>query len=133
MRELARWPQSCARGAVRAVIGLALLMPCSSAAHIDLSRPVPREQGRSREPNANLKQGPCGQEANGRTEKVNVFEPGSSIEVVWAETTNHRSYYRVAFDRDGDDAFPMFEGPGLGAEGVDPSGPCPVDGQVILA
>jgi hypothetical protein len=53
--------------------------------------------------------------------------------VTWTEITNHRSYYRVAFDRSGDDAFPTFEGPGTGAEGIDPSGPCPVDGQVILA
>jgi len=103
------------------------------SAHIDLTVPQPREQGFSRAPNANLKSGPCGQVEDGRTDRVNVFEPGSTIEVTWTEFTNHRSYYRVAFDRDGDDAFPMFAGSGLGAEGIDPSGPCPVDGQVILA
>jgi hypothetical protein len=102
-------------------------------AHIDLLSPVPREHGRSREPNSNLKQGPCGQEVNGRTEDVTVFEPGATVTVTWTETTNHRSYYRIAFDADGDDAFPTFAGTGRGAEGIDPRGPCPVDGQVILA
>jgi hypothetical protein len=64
---------------------------------------------------------------------VTVFEPGATVTVTWMETTNHRSYYRIAFDADGDDAFPTFVGTGRGAEGIDPSGPCPVDGQVILA
>jgi hypothetical protein len=104
-----------------------------SAAHIDMSTPVPREQGRSREPNADLKAGPCGQVTNGRTDKVNVFAPGETIEVVWAETTNHPSYYRIAFDRDGDDDLPIFGGSGIGAASIDPRGPCPVDGEVILA
>jgi hypothetical protein len=102
-------------------------------AHIDLLSPVPREHGPSREPNSNVKQGPCGQEVNGRTEEVAVFEPGATVAVTWVETTNHRSYYRIAFDADGDDAFPTFAGTGRGTEGIDPSGPCPVDGQVILA
>jgi len=105
----------------------------SAEAHIDLKVPVPREQGLSEAPNSDLKVGPCGQVVNGRTERVNVFAPGETIEVTWAETTNHISYYRVAFDRDGDDDFPVFAGPGIGAEGIDPRERCPVDGQVILA
>lgn len=104
-----------------------------AGAHIDLLSPEPREHGPSREPNSNVKQGPCGQEINGRTEEVAVFEPGATVAVTWVETTNHRSYYRIAFDADGDDAFPTFAGTGRGAEGIDPSGPCPVDGQVVLA
>jgi hypothetical protein len=126
------------RHCARRCVGLALLTTTVSVAdaawaHIDLATPTPREHGPSREPNSNVKQGPCGQEQNGRTSQVSVFAPSETIEVTWSETTNHRSYYRVAFDRDGDDAFPTFEGPGTGAEGIDPSGPCPVDGQVILA
>jgi hypothetical protein len=129
---------SCERHWVRRCTGLVVFgtVACAAGAaraHIDLATPTPREHGRRLEPNSNLKQGPCGQIANGRTDKVNVFAPGETIEVTWAEITNHRSYYRVAFDRSGDDAFPTFEGPGTGAEGIDPSGPCPVDGQVILA
>lgn len=123
------------RGAGVVALSVTVALPCTALAHIDLTRPIPREQGvRSREaPNSNLKQGPCGQIVDGRTDKVNVFAPGETIEVTWRETTNHDSYYRVAFDREGDDAFPMFEGTGAGAKGIDPSGPCPVDGQVILA
>jgi hypothetical protein len=130
--ERRRWGARCAGLAALAVTAI---VPCSVRAHIDLTRPTPREQGvRSRDtPNSNLKQGPCGQLVNGRTDKVNVFVPGETIEVTWRETTNHDSYYRVAFDREGDDAFPVFEGTGAGAQGIDPSGPCPVDGQVILA
>jgi hypothetical protein len=127
-----RWGASCLG---LAALTVTLAAPRAARAHIDLTRPVPREQGRpvSVSPNSNLKQGPCGQVVNGRTEKVSVFAPGETIEVTWRETTNHASYYRVAFDREGDDAFPMFEGPGAGTQGIDPNGPCPVDGQVILA
>jgi hypothetical protein len=112
---------------------LALSLTRAALAHIDMVTPLPREQGRGRAPNSNLKEGPCGQLENGRTDKVSVFAPGDTIEVTWRETTNHRSYYRVAFDVDGDDAFPTFAGSGIGAQGIDPSGPCPVDGQVVLA
>lgn len=123
------------RYAALAALAMPAIVPEFASAHIDLTRPIPREQGvRSREaPNSALKEGPCGQIVNARTDKVNVFAPGETIEVTWRETTNHDSYYRVAFDREGDDAFPVFEGPGAGAKGIDPSGPCPVDGQVILA
>jgi hypothetical protein len=117
---------------VRLAVCAAMLAP-SALAHIDLRVPVPREQGLSLAENANLKLGPCGQVNNGRTERVTVFAPNDTIEVTWAETTNHRSYYRVAFDRDGDDDFPAFAGPGIGTEGIDPRSRCPVDGQVILA
>jgi hypothetical protein len=121
-----RWAGFCVTSAISFLVGTA-------DAHIDLRAPIPREQGLRREPNSNQKEGPCGQVENGRTSRVTVFAPGETIEVTWLETTNHRSYYRVAFDRFGDDAFPTFEGPGTGAEGIDPSGPCPADGQVILA
>jgi hypothetical protein len=122
---------SRAAGLLALIAGLSAA--AESSAHIDLSTPVPREQGRSREPNADLKQGPCGQVSNGRTARVNVFAPGETIEVVWAETTNHPSYYRIAFDRDGDDDLPIFGGSGIGAASIDPASVCPVDGQVILA
>lgn len=121
----------CVAGA--AVLAVAGLVVRDSKAHIDLKRPIPREQGLSRAPNANLKAGPCGQRSNQRTDKLNAFAPGETIEVTWAETTNHRSYYRVAFDRDGDDDFPVFAGGAVSQTGDDPSRICPVDGQVILA
>jgi len=114
-------------------VAFGLLLAPAAAAHIDMIQPPPREVGSSREPNSDLKQGPCGQIATGRTSRVSVYEPGETIEVTWRETINHRGYYRVAFDRDGEDAFPTFAGPGRGAQGIDPRELCPVDGQVILA
>lgn len=112
---------------------LALAASAPAAAHVDLLEPPPRAPGLSPDPNANLKEGPCGQEENARTDSVSFYEPGQTIEVRWREFVNHRSYYRVAFDPDGDDGFPIFPGPGISAEGDDPSRACPVDGRVILA
>ena len=124
----------CSTARHAAALGLAALGVVGEArAHIDLLTPAPREHGPSREPSSNVKRGPCGQEVNGRTDRVSVYEPGEAIEVTWVETTNHRSYYRVAFDVEGDDAFPTFLGNGVGTEGLDPREPCPVDGRVILA
>lgn len=105
----------------------------AAAAHVDLLEPSPRVPGLSADPNANLKEAPCGQEQNGRTENVHVFAPGETITVRWKEFVNHRSYYRVAFDADGDDGFPIFPGPGTSPVGDDPTRTCPVDGHVILA
>ena len=102
-------------------------------AHIDLIAPEPRAHDLSADPNANIKEGPCGQEQNGRTTTINVFAPGATISVEWRETTNHTSYYRIAFDADGDDDFPIFPGLGTSPIGDDPTRMCPVDGHVILA
>jgi hypothetical protein len=117
------------------IVAAALTRAPIGLAHIDLTQPVPREQGRRIRDatNADLKAGPCGQRSNGRTDKVNVFSPGQTIEVTWTETTNHPSYYRLAFDLEGDDGFPLFAGPGIGQEGDDPIANCPIDGRVILA
>lgn len=116
-----------------AAVVLASTVAAPSQAHIDLQAPEPREHGQDLGPNSNLKRGPCGQVENGRTERLNVFAPGQTIEVTFDEFANHRSYYRVAFDLDGDDDFPLFPGPGVLPEGDDPTRDCPVDGRVILA
>lgn len=65
--------------------------------------PLPRVGGRAGDPQ--LKEGPCGQTTNGRTQNVTTFTPGQTITVTWYEYIDHDSYYRVAFDSDGDDAF----------------------------
>jgi hypothetical protein len=127
MTKLRRWQARLALAACAATFA------GRADAHIDLRTPVPREQGLSEAPNSNLKVGPCGQVNNGRTDRVNEYAPHDTIEVTWAETTNHRSYYRVAFDRDGDDDLPLFAGPGVREGVIDPRERCPVDGQVILA
>ena len=116
-----------ARSAGLAALAVTAIVPCLARAHIDLTHPIPREQGvRSRDtPNSNLKQGPCGQILNGRTDKVNVFAPGETIEVTWRETTNHDSYYRVAFDREGDDASPCSRGRAPAPRASIRAGPAP--------
>lgn len=126
-------PPLLARMASAGIAVATLLATEQGAAHLRLLAPVAREPGAvvGGGPNARLKQGPCGQIVNGRTDKVSVFAPGETIEVTWDEFVNHRSYYRVAFDVDADDDFPLFPGPGV--RQYDPTDACPVDGRVILA
>jgi MYXO-CTERM domain-containing protein len=51
------------------------------------------------------KAGPCGRADGVRTDRVTVFEPGQTITVVWDETVDHPSHYRISFDVDGHDDF----------------------------
>ncbi len=76
-------------------------------AHIDLVFPPPRLAGT--EGRNALKIGPCGQAMgqNGRTQTVTEFTPGETITVQVSEYIPHPGYYRVAFDVDGDDDFPI--------------------------
>jgi len=68
---------------------------------------MPRALGQTE---GNLKNTPCGQSTDGRTtDRVNVFAPGETITLKFNEFINHPSYYRVAFDPDGD-TFPMRTG-----------------------
>jgi hypothetical protein len=64
---------------------------------------------------------------------VHEFAGGERIEVRWTEWVNHDSYYRVAFDVDGDDDFPVRPGPAVPRRGDDPTRVFPVDGKNILA
>lgn len=93
----------------------ALACACASPsayAHISL------EQGGtylSRDGDANLKAGPCGTAGSVRGTNVYTFEPGQTITVNLVETIPHPSYFRIAFDDDGDDDF------------VDPRSIAPID------
>jgi len=78
-------------------------LPAVAHAHVELVYPPPRLGGQAG--GNELKTAPCGQRVNGRTETVTMFEPGETITVRWNEYIDHPSYYRVAFDVDGDDAF----------------------------
>lgn len=120
---------------VASIFAFLLLFAPSSSAHLDLLYPEPRELGSDRRStNSNLKQGPCGQDRrNERTQTVSVFRPGETITVAWNEYVNHTSYYRIAFDVDGDDSFPVFAGRFVSEKDDDPALLCPVDGHVILA
>jgi len=82
-----------------------LLCAGNAAAHLALRSPEPRLAGDAT--SFELKTGPCGQQSNGRTATVNMFAPGATITVEWEEFVSHPSYYRIAFDVDGDDDFPV--------------------------
>jgi hypothetical protein len=77
-----------------------LLGAAPALAHIELLDPVPRAYGQSE---GNLKKQPCGQTVDGRTDRVDVLRPGQTIVVRWNEFVNHESYFRIAFEMDGDD------------------------------
>ena len=85
--------------------GACLLVGIPAHAHLTLTSPPPRLAGMSG--GNQLKVGPCGQSNNARTETVTEFMPGETITVEWDEYINHPSYYRIAFDTDGDDDFPI--------------------------
>lgn len=86
------------------MVGLVLLAfaPSSAAAHATLTDPAPRTLAN--------KAGPCG-EAGERGTEVAVFEPGETITVAWDETVDHPGHYRIAFDDDGSDDFPLPQTP----------------------
>jgi hypothetical protein len=83
--------------AISAGILLALLHGSVARAHIALIAPEPRT--------TQLKDGPCGEVGGTRGPTVAVFEPGQTITLRWAETVDHGSHYRIAFDVDGEDDF----------------------------
>jgi len=78
---------------------LVALSPLSARAHLGLDSPVSRYG-----PDV-LKTGPCGVAGGERTNKVNYYEPGATIEVRWNEYVDHPGHYRIAFDDDGVDDF----------------------------
>lgn len=86
-------------------LGLALaglLLSGAASAHISL------EQGgsqKSRDGDANLKEGPCGLAGSKRGTNIFTYAPGETVEVKIMETIPHPSYFRIAFDKDGDDGF----------------------------
>src|SRR5690606_35444970 len=73
--------------------------PQEAEAHVCMDFPVSRVGAEcvARSPQ---KIGPCG--VDGRSEIINVFRPGETIEVVLRETVDHPSHYRIAFNPDGD-------------------------------
>jgi hypothetical protein len=80
-----------------------------------------------------LKNGPCGQSANGRSENVSEFAPGETITVTIDEYIAHPGYFRVAFDEDGDGDFPIrTDMDSVNASTDDPESVNPLDGATIL-
>jgi hypothetical protein len=102
----------------------------SARAHIDLIEPVARVPGF---PDSTLLIGPCGQRQNERLEdRVNVFRPGQSIDMVWEVYVRHASYFRVSFDADGDDSFSTRASSPSDASTDDPTELPAGDGEIIL-
>lgn len=84
----------------------------AASAHVRLDSPTPRYPAPSPEDGSNLKTGPCGAPADGRTtdpSRITTLEAGSTITVRFHETVHHASHYRIAFDLDGQDDFPTIE------------------------
>jgi hypothetical protein len=106
---------------VVAAAAATVLSAPTSHAHIDLLEPEPRAHGTAArgdtdiDVNSNLKQGPCGQVATGRTDRVTTYTAGQTITVRVREENVHVSYLRVSVDLDGDD-FPLRSGPVAGPE-----------------
>jgi hypothetical protein len=107
-----------------------LLVSATSHAHINLLSPPPRQDGI---PDSNLDEAPCGQRSPGRvSEQVSVFRPGESITVAWDVYVQHPSYFRLAFDADGDDSFSQRSSAPADPESDDLAALPPGEGEVIL-
>ena len=74
-----------------------------AAAHTSLTYPPPRTDSN--------KIGPCGADGSTRTSTVTEFRPGETITVTWDEYIDHPGHFRIAFDDDGNDDFPLPNNP----------------------
>ncbi len=76
-----------------------LFIAAPAAAHITLMNPAAR--------NTQQKKGPCGLAADQdmKGAPVATYLGGETITVVWEETVNHPSHYRISLDLDGQDDF----------------------------
>jgi len=111
------------------LMSVALATPAAHA-HIDLLEPPARVSGR---PDSMLLRGPCGQRQNERDEeRVSVFRAGQSIDVVWDAYVQHVSYFRIAFDPDGDDSFSTRPSSPRDASADDPTLLPAGGGEIIL-
>lgn len=84
--------------------GMGTATGTAAHAHLELVEPTARLAGTA---GGQLKVPPCGQATNARTDRVTEYEPGATIVIEWSEYVDHPSYYRIAFDADGDDGFPV--------------------------
>ena len=113
-----------------AAVCSSLLVPRPSLAHIDLLSPLPRASGLG---NANLDHAPCGQRNPGRIEeRASMFRPGESVTVTWDAYVQHPSYFRLAFDLEGDDSFSERAGVPTNPERDDPTQLSPGTNEIVL-
>jgi hypothetical protein len=117
--------------AVLVLLGGGIGSPSSARAHIDLIAPTARVSGK---PDTTLGVRPCGERDEERAEdKVSVFRPGETIDVVWDVYVQHVSYFRIAFDADGDDSFSARASLPSDPASDDPTLLPAGDGETILA
>jgi hypothetical protein len=76
----------------------------SASAHISLERGG-THKSRYGDGHADQKEAPCGRPNGARGTNVYTYEPGETITIELSEYIPHPSYYRIAFDQDGDDDF----------------------------
>src|SRR5258708_3020971 len=101
---------------------LCLCVPRVAAAHISL------EQGGTHKSRLGddatlIKEAGCGVWGSTRGTNVYTYKPGETVHIALVETIPHPSYFRIAFDNDGDDGFmePRSIKP------IDPTRPCPIN------
>jgi MYXO-CTERM domain-containing protein len=100
-------------------LGLAAFGTASgAAAHISVEQAGTHE---SRYGDAEIKDAPCGKAGGGRGTHVYTYAPGETITLKVKEYIPHPGYFRIAFDKDGDDDFidPV------SIEALDPNRGCP--------
>jgi MYXO-CTERM domain-containing protein len=96
----------------------AALCAGTATAHISLDQ---GDTQKSRYGDMYLKDGPCGMAGGTRSANVYTYAPGATVPVTIVEFIPHPSYFRIAFDDDGDDGFV----PPASIEPIDPMRPCP--------
>ena len=111
---------NCVKSISVAAAMAALTVAAPAFAHISL------EQGGthlSRYGDSYLKDLPCGKAGGTRGTNIYTYAPGSTITVSFVETISHPSYFRFAFQANGDDEFKE----PASIKPIDPSRPCPID------
>jgi hypothetical protein len=109
--------------------GAAFATP-SAGAHINLLEPPARVPG---QPDSTLSLGPCGQRQNERIQdRASVFRAGQTIDLVWDVYVQHVSYFRIAFDPDGDDSFSTRPSSPRDIASDDPTQLSAGEGEIIL-
>jgi hypothetical protein len=94
----------------KAIIAVGGLLVCTvvpvAHAHISLERGM-THLSRNGDAANSLKDGPCGVAgaANQRGTHIYTYAPGETITVTFSEYIGHTSYFRFAFDDNGDDGF----------------------------
>lgn len=79
-----------------------ICVSASASAHISLERGGTHL---SRYGDTTIKAGPCGKAGGTRGTHIYMYEPGTTITVSLVEYIPHPSYYRFAFDPNGDSKF----------------------------